>query len=513
MTTTLPRPSRRACSTSASAACASSATSADARGPSAAACAFSPPASRLDEREREPLAALGERTCRRRETLTLGERAIERLEPAAGDPHALRQRCELGRRLARRGGGRIGLALEPGRIDSCGLLGGGELGAGVREQGLRALGSQGQALGGRPQPVLALAGGRGGRHGCTGRLELLGRRAGHHVLERGLEACGQRLGRLAPHAQALGGAAEPVERCRGGLAPPGCVCELLLRAAALQQDVLEPRLRALALEPRRRPALLDAGRPLLLHGEVELRDSSLEAGDLAAQLLGPLRRSRLERERPQAFPDLVLEVAGALDLGGHPRQLQLRSVATPLETAQPRRLLEQRPPLGGLARQDLLDAPLADDRGPGGQPDLRQQLDEVDATHPRAVQQVLALAAAVQPAREGDLRERQLGEGSVLVVEEQLDLAEVGAPSTGGAGEEDVVGLLGPQLAGRERPGRPEQRVSDVRLPGAVGPDDHGDAGLQANLDRVRERLEAAQAQRAQVHARPSLTRAADDPD
>ena len=53
---------------------------------------------------------------------------------------------------------------------------------------------------------------------------------------------------------------------------------------------------------------------------------------------------------------------------------------------------------------------------------------------------------------------------------------------------------------GRQRAGRPDDRVGDVRLAGAVRPDDDGDAGLELQLERVRERLEAAQAERAQVH-------------
>jgi len=114
----------------------------------------------------------------------------------------------------------------------------------------------------------------------------------------------------------------------------------------------------------------------------------------------------------------------------------------------------------------------------------------------RAVDEVLPLAAAVQAAQEGDLGEGQLGERPVLVVEEQLDLAGIGWRPVAAAREEDVVGLLGPQLAGSEAPCGPEERIGDVRLPGAVRPDDNGDAALQPNLERVGERLEAAQLDR-----------------
>ena len=82
---------------------------------------------------------------------------------------------------------------------------------------------------------------------------------------------------------------------------------------------------------------------------------------------------------------------------------------------------------------------------------------------------------------------------TVLVVEKQLDLAIVGGRPVLAAREEDVVRLLGPELARREATCGPEQRIGDVRLPGAVRPDDDGNPALEANLDRLGERLEPAQ--------------------
>ena len=129
---------------------------------------------------------------------------------------------------------------------------------------------------------------------------------------------------------------------------------------------------------------------------------------------------------------------------------------------------------------------------PAAEPEVGEQLDEIDAAHGRAVQQVLPLAAAVKPAGDGKLGVRQ-GPLAVRVVEEELDLAEILGRTAAAPGEEDVVGLLRPKLRRRHRPGRPDDGVGDVGLPGAVRPDDHGDARLEANFDRFRERLEAAQ--------------------
>ena len=211
------------------------------------------------------------------------------------------------------------------------------------------------------------------------------------------------------------------------------------------------------------------------------------------------------------FLHLVLEVAGALDLDRDPRELELGPVPAQLEAAEPGSLLDERAPLGGLRAEHRLDAALRDHRAQAAaEADVGEQLDQVEAAHRRAVHEVLPLAAAVQPARERHLGERQVGPGAVLVVEDQLDLAEVGGLAARGPGEEDVVGLLGAQLVRAQRPGRPEDRVGDVRLPGAVRPDDDRDARLEAHLDRVHERLEPAELDRLQVHARRSLPSAAD---
>ena len=177
-------------------------------------------------------------------------------------------------------------------------------------------------------------------------------------------------------------------------------------------------------------------------------------------------------------------------------ELQLRAVAAALELAEPGRLLDQLAPLLRLRGEHGLDLALADDRvHRAAEPDVGEQLDEVGAAHLRLVDEVLALAAAVQPAGDRDLGELELAEAAALVVEDELDLAALGGRPALGAVEEDVVGLLGAQLGRRQRAGRPDDRVGDVRLAGAVRPDDDGDAGLELQLERVRKRLEAAQAE------------------
>ena len=232
---------------------------------------------------------------------------------------------------------------------------------------------------------------------------------------------------------------------------------------------------------------LELCEPLLETIEIELRDARQQPRDLDSKLLGTLGSGRLQRQRTEALANLRLDVAGALDFECDARELELRAMAPRLEAAESRRLLDQGSALGRLRREDRLHLALADDRvHPLAEPEVGQQLDEVEPPDSRTIDEVLAFAAAMQPARHRELREVD-GQGTVGVVEEELDLAEIRSPARAAAGEEDVVGLLGPQLGRAERAGGPANRIRDVGLAGAVRADDHADARLETDLDRVRK--------------------------
>ena len=230
------------------------------------------------------------------------------------------------------------------------------------------------------------------------------------------------------------------------------------------------------------------------------------------ELLRALGRGRLQRQRAQPLAHLVLDVARPLDLRRDARELQLGAVPAPLELAEAGRLLDERAPILGPRGEDGVDLALRDDRvHRAAEPDVGEQLDEVGAPHRRAVDEVLPLAAAHEAALDRDLAEVELlAEAAVLVVEDELDLAVLGRRPVAAAGEEDVVGLLGAHLGRRQRARRPDDRVGDVRLPRAVRSDHDRDPGLEGHLDRVGERLEAAQLDAPQVHARARLAVAAD---
>src|SRR6476661_1817503 len=305
---------------------------------------------------------------------------------------------------------------------------------------------------------------------------------------------------LTPQLETFRRASEPVKRLQRLFARARRVGQLLLGPATLGEQRLEPLLHSAPAAGRPAPPCRELREPLLEPRKIELRDARPQARDLDRELLGPLGRGRLERQRPEPLLHLRLDVTGALDLYRDPRELELGAMAACLEAAEPCRLLDQPSPLRRLRGEDRLDLALADDRvHPLAEPEVGEQFDEVEPPHRGSVDEVLPLAAAVQPPRDRELRVVD-GQGTVGVVEEQLDLAEVGRPTRSAAGEEDVVGLLGPQLGRTERAGGPADRVGDVGLARAVRTDDHADARLETDLDRVGKRLEATQLDGAQMH-------------
>ena len=204
------------------------------------------------------------------------------------------------------------------------------------------------------------------------------------------------------------------------------------------------------------------------------------------------------------FLHLVLEVARALDLRRDARELQLGAMAARLEAAEAGGLLDQRAPLLRLRGEDRLDLALADDRVHAlAEAEVGEQLDEVEPAHGGLVDEVLALAAAVEPARDRELGVLDAARSPSSLSNRSSTSQKSAGAAVRRAGEEDVVGLLGAQLARAERAGRPADRVGDVRLAGSVRADDHADARLEAHLDGVREGLEATQLDGAQVHRGP----------
>ena len=208
--------------------------------------------------------------------------------------------------------------------------------------------------------------------------------------------------------------------------------------------------------------------------------------DLVGELLGPLGGGRLQRERPQALAHLLLDVASALDLRRDTRELQLGAVPAALELAEAGGFLDQRAPLRRRLRASISST----------LPWLTIECIEPPrptsaSSSTRSVRRTGARLTRYWPSPPrtsrraiGDLRVvGRPPKRAVLVVEDELDLAVLGRLALAAAREEDVVGLLRPQLARRQAAGRPDDRVGDVRLAGAVRADDDGDARLEPDLD------------------------------
>ncbi len=211
----------------------------------------------------------------------------------------------------------------------------------------------------------------------------------------------------------------------------------------------------------------------------------------------------LALERPQPRARLALDVQRAVEVVVRALQLELRATPALAVLAQSGRLLDQQPALTRLGGDQRLDPPLGDDRVHLlAQTRVRQQLEHVDQPAAGAREAVFALAGAVQPADDRDLGdaepERLLG-----VVEHELHLGRRRGLAARCAAEDHVLHRLTADRDRRLLAERPQHRVGDVGLTGAVGADDHADARSELEPGPVRERLEALDRHRLQIHERP----------
>ena len=131
-------------------------------------------------------------------------------------------------------------------------------------------------------------------------------------------------------------------------------------------------------------------------------------------LLVAAGRAGLALERAQGALDLGDHVVEAQQVRGRLLELDLGDALARLVAGDAGRLLDQLAPLLRLAGEDHADLPLLDDGvGPDAEAGVHQQvLDLLQAHHP-AVQPVLALAAAEDPAADGDPAVVGAGEGEV----------------------------------------------------------------------------------------------------
>ncbi len=179
-------------------------------------------------------------------------------------------------------------------------------------------------------------------------------------------------------------------------------------------------------------------------------------------------------------------------LGGLEPQLGL--VAAGMQTGDAGGLFEHAPARLRLGRDELADLALAHHgrRAGAGRGVGEQQL-HVARAHFAAVDAVGRARVALDAARDLELvvLVEGGGRGAVGVVDVQHDLGGVARRAVAGAGEDDVVHVGGAHRLVRALAHHPAQRFDEVRLAAAVGPDDAGEAGLDQDVRRLDEGLEA----------------------
>src|SRR4029079_18210444 len=214
-----------------------------------------------------------------------------------------------------------------------------------------------------------------------------------------------------------------------------------------------------------------------------------------------LGRLRLALERAQARARLALDVQRPVEVLLRALELELGAAAALAVLAQARGLLDEQAAVLGLGGDHRLDATLGDDRvALLAQPGVGEHLDDVDQAAAGAVEPVLAFARAVELAHDRDLREPDR-QAAVAVVDDDLDLGRLARGLAAAAAEDHVLHRWSADGHGRLLAHDPEHRVGHVRLPRLVGADDDRDAGPEVELGPVRERLEALERDRLEVHS------------
>jgi hypothetical protein len=199
------------------------------------------------------------------------------------------------------------------------------------------------------------------------------------------------------------------------------------------------------------PQAVDLGlEPLGLgpeRGPVRGEQGLCELALLVLQGLVLLRFLRLPLQGVQLPLHLVHHVAHAREVLAGGRQLPLGLVALLLVPRDSRRFLDERPALVGLGRQDVVELVLVHDGvrtrvGAGA----REEVEDVAQAGDAVVEQILAVARAVETAADRDLapRHRQ----RAFVGERQADFRETDRLARGRAVEDQVFHALTAQRLG-----------------------------------------------------------------
>ena len=229
-----------------------------------------------------------------------------------------------------------------------------------------------------------------------------------------------------------------------------------------------------------------------------------------------LRGANLLRYRPVAH-GLACLTFQPVDLAGEltnhilePHQVLLRGmqpqfgfVTAGMQARNTGRFFQHPPALLGLGLDDLADAPLVNHRrraragGGIGKQDLH-----VARAYFAAIDPVGRALLALDPARHVQgIVAVELGRcGAARVVDAQTHFGVIAGWTAVVASEDHVVHVGGAHGLVRGLAHHPAQRFHQIGLAAAVGTDDPGEPGLDQEVSRLDERLEADQAQPRQFH-------------
>ena len=231
-----------------------------------------------------------------------------------------------------------------------------------------------------------------------------------------------------------------------------------------------------------------------VEARLRVADDGRDGGGLAGDL-------GLLAEGFELPAQLAGEVAQPGEVRLHRFELAKGLLLAPAVLEDSRGLFDEAPAVFGARLQHAVKAPLTDDDVHlTAETRVAEQLLHVEQTTALAVDRVLARAVAEERPTDRDLavldRQRAVG-----VVDRQLHLGPAERSARRGAGEDDILHLAAAEGLRPLLPHDPGERVDDVRLARAVGPDDARDAGFERERRRLRERLEALHRQALQVHS------------
>src|SRR5262249_35842540 len=132
-----------------------------------------------------------------------------------------------------------------------------------------------------------------------------------------------------------------------------------------------------------------------------------------------------------------------------------------------------------------------------------------------AIHAEIGAGAALDAADHLDLAAIDEGQRRVApsIVDEERHLGEIALRPIRSAAEDDVIHFAAAHALGRVLAHHPAQRLDEVRLAAAIGPDDAGHAGLDQQLGMVDEGFETGKSKTRDLQLALSLLLAASSSD